>query len=281
MISGSLLIDKEKGLTSRQEVNNISHLLKEKKAGHIGTLDPFADGLLIVLLGKATKISPFLEGMDKTYKATLKLGSKTDSGDLTGNVIENKDIPSLKKEDLENVFKSFLGKQTQIPPMYSALKVNGKALYKYAREGKEIERKKREITIYELKLLSYENNEITFISKVSKGTYIRTLGEDIAEKLGTVGHLTKLTRLSIGPYSLEQAKKTKDVGESDLIPALKMLSFMKSFEVEGELLKKASNGMHFHLPIEDKLVLLKNKDEAIAIYQRESSGVYSCLRGLQ
>lgn len=281
MISGSLLIDKEKGLTSRQEVNNISHLLKEKKAGHIGTLDPFADGLLIVLLGKATKISPFLEGMDKTYMATLKLGSKTDSGDLTGNVIENKDISSLNKEDIENVFKSFLGKQTQIPPMYSALKVNGKALYKYAREGKEIERKKREITIYELKLLSYENNEITFISKVSKGTYIRTLGEDIAEKLGTVGHLTKLTRLSIGPYSLEQAKKTKDVSESDLIPTLKMLSFMNSFEVDGELLKKASNGMHFHLPIEDKIVLLKNKDEAIAIYQRESSGVYSCLRGLQ
>lgn len=281
MISGSLLIDKEKGLTSRQEVNNISHLLKEKKAGHIGTLDPFADGLLIVLLGKATKISPFLEGMDKTYMATLKLGSKTDSGDLTGNVIENKDIPSLNKEDLENAFKSFLGKQTQIPPMYSALKVNGKALYKYAREGKEIERKKREITIYELKLLSYENNEITFISKVSKGTYIRTLGEDIAEKLGTVGHLTKLTRLSIGPYSLDQAKKTKDVSESDLIPTLKMLSFMKSFEVDGELLKKASNGMHFRLPIEDKIVLLKNKDEAIAIYQRESTGVYSCLRGLQ
>lgn len=281
MISGSLLIDKEKGLASRQEVNNISHLLKEKKAGHIGTLDPFADGLLIVLLGKATKISPFLEGMDKTYLATLKLGSKTDSGDLTGNIIENKDIPSLNKEDIENVFKSFLGKQTQIPPMYSALKVNGKALYKYAREGKEIERKKREITIYELKLLSYENNEITFISKVSKGTYIRTLGEDIAEKLGTVGHLTKLTRLSIGPYSLEQAKKSKDVSEIDLIPTLKMLSFMKSFEVKGELLKKASNGMHFRLPIEDKLVLLKNKNEAIAIYQRESSGVYSCLRGLQ
>ena len=281
MISGSLLIDKEKGLTSRQEVNNISHLLKEKKAGHIGTLDPFADGLLIVLLGKATKISPFLEGMDKTYMATLKLGSKTDSGDLTGNIIEKKDVPSFAKEDIEKVFKSFLGKQTQIPPMYSALKVNGKALYKYAREDKEIERKKREITIYELKLLSYENNEITFISKVSKGTYIRTLGEDIAEKLGTVGHLTKLTRLSIGPYSIEQAKRTKDVSESDLVPTLKMLSFMKSFEVEGELLKKASNGMHFRLPIEDKLVLLKNKEEVIAIYQREPSGVYSCLRGLQ
>ena len=281
MISGSLLIDKEKGLTSRQEVNNVSRLLKEKKAGHIGTLDPFADGLLIVLLGKSTKISPFLEGMDKTYMATLKLGEKTDSGDLTGNIIEKKDVPSFAKEDIEKVFKSFLGKQTQIPPMYSALKVNGKALYKYARDGKEIERKEREITIYELKLLSCENSEIVFVAKVSKGTYIRTLGEDIAEKLGTVGHLTKLTRLTIGPYSLEQAKKSKDVSEDNLIPTEKMLSFMKSFEVEGELLKKANNGMHFRLPIKDKLVLLLDKGKAIAIYQREPSGVYACVRGLQ
>lgn len=281
MISGSLLIDKEKCLTSRQEVNNVSRLLKEKKAGHIGTLDPFADGLLIVLLGKSTKISPFLEGMDKTYMATLKLGEKTDSGDLTGNIIETKPVPSFEKEDIEKNFQSFLGKQSQVPPMYSALKVNGKELYKYAREGKEIERKKREITIYELKLLSCENNEITFVSKVSKGTYIRTLGEDIAEKLGTVGHLTKLTRMSIGPYSLEDAKKSKDVSEDDLIPTEKMLSFMKSFEVEGDLLKKANNGMHFRLPIEDELVLLKDNGKAIAIYRREPSGVYACVRGLQ
>ena len=105
MISGSLLIDKEKGLTSRQEVNNVSRLLKEKKAGHIGTLDPFADGLLIVLLGKSTKISPFLEGMDKTYMATLKLGEKTDSGDLTGNIIETKPVPSFEKEDIEKNFQ--------------------------------------------------------------------------------------------------------------------------------------------------------------------------------
>lgn len=281
MISGSLLIDKEIGLTSRQEVNNVSRLLGEKKAGHIGTLDPFADGLLIVLLGKSTKISPFLEGMDKTYMATLKLGQKTDSGDLTGNVVEEVSIPNLTKERIEAILASFLGKQSQLPPMYSAIKVDGKELYKYAREGKEIERKSREITIYELKLLSYNDKELTFIAKVSKGTYIRTLGEDIAERLGTVGHLTKLTRLSIGPYSIEKAKKSKDVTLDDLISSEKMLEFMPSLELDQELAKKASNGMHFRLPTEENLILLKYKGIAIAIYQREKSGVYSCVRGLQ
>lgn len=281
MISGSLLIDKQIGLTSRQEVNNVSRLLKEKKAGHIGTLDPFADGLLIVLLGKATKISPFLEGMDKTYMATLKLGEKTDTGDLTGEVISKATIPELSKDKIEAVFNSFLGKQKQLPPMYSALKVDGKELYKYAREGKEIERKVRDIENYELKLLSFSKDEIVFVSKVSKGTYIRTLGEDIAERLETVGHLTKLTRLAIGPYSIKQAKKSNVVSEKDLISTQKMLEFMNKFEVSGELVKKALNGMHFRLPIQDELVLLYDKEDVIAIYKREPSGVYSCVRGLR
>ena len=280
MISGSLLIDKEIGLTSRQEVNNVSHSLGEKKAGHIGTLDPFADGLLIVLLGKSTKISPFLEGMDKTYMATLKLGEKTDSGDLTGNVVEQSEVPALNKELIEQVFSSFIGKQKQIPPMYSAIKIEGKELYKYAREGKEIERKSRQIEIYELKLLSYKDKEIVFLAKVSKGTYIRTLGEDIAQKLGTVGHLTKLTRLAIGPYSIENAKKSKDVTVDDLISIEKMLEFMPSIELDDELAKKATNGMHFRLNTDKDLVLLKYKGVAIAIYQKEPSGVFSCVRGL-
>ncbi len=280
MISGSLLINKEKGLTSRQEVNNISRLLGEKKAGHIGTLDPFADGLLIVLLGKATKISPFLEGMDKTYLATLKLGVQTDTGDLTGNLVSRREIPSLNRQMIEEVFNSFVGEQEQLPPMYSALKVNGKELYKYARQGQEVERKVRKINIYELKLISFKDDEITFLSKVSKGTYIRTLGEDIAVKLGTVGHLTSLTRLAVGPFSLENAKASKDVKEEDLIAVEKMLSFMKSFEVTGDLIKMAKNGMHFRLPIEDELVLLTENKNAIAVYKRESNGVYSCVRGL-
>ena len=281
MLSGSLLINKEIGLTSRQEVNNISHRLGEKKAGHIGTLDPFADGLLIVLLGSSTKISPFLEVMDKTYIATLKLGSKTNTGDLTGETIETKEIPELTKTKICGVLQGFLGKSTQIPPIFSALKVNGQPMYKYARKGIDIERKPREIEIFNIYLVSFEKDEITFLAKVSKGTYIRTLGEDIAEKLGTVGHLTKLTRTEIGPYSLMNAKKSSEITEEDLIPISKMLGHLKSFEVEGELARKALNGMHFRLPINDETILLKDKDGIIALYKRDSKRVYGCVRGLR
>ena len=258
MLSGSLLINKEIGLTSRQEVNNVSRKLGEKKAGHIGTLDPFADGLLIVLLGSSTKISPFLEVMDKTYLATLKLGKKTNTGDLTGEVVETKEIPTLSKDKISTVLQGFLGKSSQIPPLFSALKVNGQEMYKYARKGIEIERKPREIEVFEINLVSSEKDEITFIAKVSKGTYIRTLGEDIAERLGTVGHLIRLTRTAIGPYSLKDAKKSSEVTEEDLLPIEKMLSHIKTFEVEGDLAKKALNGMHFRLPINDENILLKD-----------------------
>lgn len=281
MLSGSLLINKEIGLTSRQEVNNISRKLNEKKAGHIGTLDPFADGLLIVLLGSSTKISPFLEVMDKTYLATLKLGMKTNTGDLTGEAVETKEIPALSKDKISAVLSGFLGKSSQIPPLFSALKVNGQEMYKYARKGIEIERKPREIEVFDINLVSFEKDEITFIAKVSKGTYIRTLGEDIAERLGTVGHLTRLTRTGIGPYSLKDAKKSIEVTEADLLPIEKMLSHIKTFEVEGDLAKKALNGMHFRLPINDENILLKDKDGIIAYYKREPSGVYGCVRGLR
>ena len=281
MVNGSLLINKEIGLTSRQEVNNISKRLGQKKAGHIGTLDPFADGLLVVLLGSSTKIAPFLEIMDKTYLATLKLGSKTNTGDLTGEVVEAKEIPELTKLKICGIFREFLGKTTQIPPLFSALKVNGKQMYKYARQGIEIERKPREICIYSLELVSFEKDEITLITKDSKGTYIRTLGEDIAKKLGTVGHLTKLTRLEVGPYSLKNAKKSSEITEKDLLPISKMLSHLKTFECDDELAKKALNGMHFRLPINDESILLKDKDGIIALYKRELSGVYSCVRGLR
>ena len=281
MISGSLLINKEIGLTSRQEVNNVSRKLNEKKAGHIGTLDPFADGLLIVLLGSSTKISPFLEVMDKTYLATLKLGIKTNTGDLTGEVVETKEIPSLSKDKISAVLHSFLGKSSQIPPIFSALKVNGQEMYKYARKGIEIERKPREIEVFDIGLVSFEKDEITFIAKVSKGTYIRTLGEDIAVRLGTVGHLTKLTRTAVGPYSLKDAKKSFEVTEQDLLPIEKMLNHIKSFEVNGDLAKKALNGMHFRLPINDENILIKDKDGIIAYYKRESNDVYGCVRGLR
>ena len=281
MKTGSLLIDKRIGVTSRQEVNFISKKFAIKKAGHIGTLDPFADGLLIVLLGSSTKISPFLEVMDKEYIATLKLGKKTDSGDHTGNIIEEKDIPLLNKEKINEELKSFLGKQSQVPPMYSALKVNGKELYKYAREGIKIERKRREIEIYSIDLISFNDDEIIFKAHVSKGTYIRTLGEDIAEKLGTVGHLVKLTRSRIGPYSLENAKKSENVTEEDLIPISKMLSYMESITLDEKDAKKALNGMTLKLNAKADLILIKDISDVIAIYKKQSNGVYSCLRGLR
>ena len=281
MISGSLLINKKVGLTSRQEVNNISRTLKEKKAGHIGTLDPFADGLLIINLGKSTKIAPFLEVMDKGYIATLKLGEKTDTGDLEGNVIETKEIPSLNRKDIEVLLGKMVGEHEQVPPMYSAIKINGKQLYKYARQGQIIERKPRIINIYDIKLLSFSSNLVVFYAKVSKGTYIRTLGEEIAEKLGTVGHLTKLTRVEIGPYKLDDAITSDLVSESNLIPIEKMLAHIPSFEVSKNLEKMASNGMHVRLPVNNEIILIKSKKEIIALYKRESNGVYSCLRGLK
>lgn len=281
MISGSLLINKKVGLTSRQEVNNVSRALNERKAGHIGTLDPFADGLLIVNLGKNTKIAPFLEVMDKTYIATLKLGEKTDTGDLTGNIIERKEIPSLDKRKIDKILESFLGEQKQVPPMYSAIKINGKELYKYAREGKTLERKERIINVFDIKLLSFENDSITFLAHVSKGTYIRTLGEDIALKLGTIGHLIKLTRVSVGPYSINDAISSDNVSEKDLISIEKMLEHIPSIIVEGELEKMCMNGMHVRLDSKEEKILIKSKKEIIALYKRESNGVYSCLRGLR
>lgn len=281
MISGSLLINKKIGLTSRQEVNNVSHKLKEKKAGHIGTLDPFADGLLIVLLGASTKISPFLETMDKVYIATLKLGEKTNTGDLTGEVIETKKIPTLTKEKVVEILSKFKGKQSQIPPMYSAIKVNGKELYKYARSGIEIERKSRDIYIFDIKLLTLNENELTFTAHVSKGTYIRTLAEDIAVSLGCVGHLTKLTRVKIGPYSLEDAKNSDEVSEKDLIDIPTMLSHLKNIKLNDRDIKRALNGCKLNLNACDEYVLVSDINGVIAIYNKQLNGVYSCLRGLR
>ena len=281
MNSGSLLIDKRVGVTSREEVNFLSKKLGIKKAGHIGTLDPFADGLLIVLFGSSTKISPFLETMDKEYIATLSLGKKTNSGDLTGEVIIEKDVPVLSNERINEVFQSFKGKQNQLPPLLSAIKVNGKPLYKYARSGEEITRKEREIEIYSLDLISFSNNEIVFKAHVSKGTYIRTLGEDIAERLGTVGHLVKLTRTKIGNYSLKDAKSVDEVSEDDFVPILKMLSHIKTITVDKDIAKKALNGVALKFDSKDDLLLIKDIDDVIAIYKKQSNGVYSCLRGLR
>ena len=209
-MDGILIVDKQKGMTSFDVVREVRKKYNTKKVGHIGTLDPLATGVLTVLIGKATKLSDFLMEHEKEYISTLKLGKSTDTGDSEGNILEEKidskiyekKISSKKDENLkaykkiEEAFKSFIGESMQTPPMYSAIKIQGKKLYELAREGKTVEREQRKITIKEITLLNIDedNNEIKYKVTCSKGTYIRVLCEDIAKKLGTVGYMKELRR---------------------------------------------------------------------------------------
>ncbi len=281
MKSGAILLDKKIGLTSRDEVNIISKKLNTKKVGHIGTLDPFADGLLICLINQATKIAPYLENLDKEYLAILKLGEATDTADKTGKVILTKEVPILSKEKINEVFSSLIGKRSQLPPMYSAIKINGKELYKYAREGKEVSRKEREIEIFKLSLISFDQDKITFLTKVSKGTYIRTLAEEIAQKLNSVGHLINLTRTKIGEFSLNDAINDENVSEENIVPIEKILPFIKQIKVDEETSKLVKNGMHIHLKCNAETVLLIDDYGVLALYKKDHKDIYACLRGLR
>lgn len=188
-MNGILILNKQKGYTSHDLVNKVKRIYKEK-VGHTGTLDPMATGVLPLLIGEATKLSKYLIEHDKEYEVVLQLGIKTDTADSEGTVIERKQVPDevLQKETIEAALQSFLGKQKQIPPMYSAIKVKGKKLYEYARQGKQVEVPKREIEIYQITLqnMNKEEKTISFMVHCSKGTYIRSLCEDIAKKMQTV-----------------------------------------------------------------------------------------------
>ena len=197
-----LNIYKPKGWTSFDVVKKVRGILNEKKVGHGGTLDPFAEGVLILGTGADTKQLTAISGTDKEYKAILLVGSKTDTHDTEGTVVEEKEIPQLSNEQIETVLKSFIGEQLQIPPMYSAKKVNGKRLYTLARKNIEVKREPSLINIFDIELIEYNSPYISFKVRCSKGTYIRVLGSDIAEKLGTVGHLTALKRIKVGDYTL-------------------------------------------------------------------------------
>ncbi len=214
MLDGIIVINKQKGYTSHDVVNIVKKILKEK-VGHIGTLDPNATGVLPLLIGKGTKLSQFLIEHDKEYVVVLQLGIKTDTADGDGNIIERHDVRKtiLTKENVSSVLTSFIGKQNQIPPMYSAIKVNGKKLYEYARKNEQVELTPRQIEIYEINLLELnkEENQIMFNVKCSKGTYIRSLCEDIALKLGTVGFMKELQRTVVGDFNLSNSIKVEDL----------------------------------------------------------------------
>ena len=209
-ISGLLLIDKPLGFSSNQALSKIKWIFSAKKAGHTGTLDPLATGLLPICFGEATKFSSHLLNSEKTYEASIKLGWKSSTGDAEGKLTESK-IISLSLEKLQKELKSFIGLSKQTPPMFSALKYNGQPLYKLAREGVKIERQEREINISKLILLNYSKNIIKIEVTCSKGTYIRTLAEDIANKLGMDGYLTELRRTKIGKLNINEAFSIENI----------------------------------------------------------------------
>jgi len=198
-------IYKPVGWTSFNVVRTIKGITKEKKVGHAGTLDPFAEGVLIIGTGKDTKELTAISADQKSYIATLKLGEETNTLDIEGEIVTKSNVPKLSNDIISNLLNKFLGKQKQIPPMFSAKKVGGKKLYELARKNIEIEREPKDIEIKEIELVNISEDEITFKSTCSKGTYIRVLGSDIAKALGTVGHLSKLVRTSVGEYVVEEA----------------------------------------------------------------------------
>ena len=207
-VHGVLLLDKPLGLSSNQALQKAKWLLRAEKAGHTGTLDPLATGVLPLCFGAATKFSGLHLDADKTYEATLQLGVTTTTGDAEGEVIERRAVPAITPEQLEAVRQRFLGRITQVPPMHSALKKDGKALYEYARAGIEVERAPREVAIHALNLALAQVDQAQTAIKIevtcSKGTYIRTLGEDIGQALGCGGHLTRLRRTATGPFVAAQ-----------------------------------------------------------------------------
>ena len=249
LMDGIFLINKEKGCSSFDVIRALKRKFSEKKMGHTGTLDPFAEGLLIVCLGKATKAIPFLEDDDKDYLAVLSLGKETDTLDLDGKIINEKEVGNISKGDVENTFKKFLGEITQTPPKYSALKKNGIPLYEYARKNIDVEMPSRKVYISKLELKNYNDKEITFFASVSKGTYIRSLGYDIAF-------------LTI----------------NDLLPIKNFIKYPKVVANE-KMVKDIKNGKQLFLPYQGNRILLMNGDEALAIYEYVDN-IYKMKRGL-
>ncbi len=214
-ISGVVLLDKPLGLSSNQAMQRVKHLYQAEKAGHTGSLDPLATGLLPICLGEATKFANFLLDADKTYLATVKLGITTTSADAEGEVIAQKPV-DVTLQQVESVLHQFIGDIEQTPPIYSALKVDGKPLYAYARAGQEVEIKSRYVSIHQIHLEHFEADELVFTVTCSKGTYIRTLAQDIGAKLGCGAHLKGLRRLTSGTFDLKDALPLEVLSELSL-----------------------------------------------------------------
>ncbi len=222
-IHGIIVLDKPLGYSSSQAVQRVRWLFSARKAGHTGSLDPFATGMLPICLGEASKTAGFMLDASKRYLATARLGQATATGDTEGDVVRQMPVPALSPKAIDAAFESFRGAIEQVPPMYSALKYQGQPLYKFARDGIEVERKSRTLIIHGLELVAWDEPLLVFRVHCSKGTYVRTLAEDIAEKLGTCAHLQALRRLAVEPFreadmiSLDELERASLAGQQDLL----------------------------------------------------------------
>ena len=275
-MDGILPVYKEAGMTSHDVVMRLRRLLHISKIGHSGTLDPDATGVLLVLIGRATKALPFLEDTDKEYIATMKLGMRTWSDDTSGEIIETKPVNEIS--DFSQLLKQFIGKQKQLPPMVSSVKVNGRKLYEYAREHKIVERPLRDIEIYDIECLDETKHEFRIFC--SSGTYIRSLCVDIAAKSGNLGCMDTLIRTRVGRFQLSDCVTLKQVenGELPLFSLAKALAHYP--QVAYEPLSDIIQGKKIKLACEADEIAVCNKDEVMAIYRRSEDDVFSCVRGL-
>ncbi len=262
-LNGIIIVNKEKGFTSHDVVNVMRKILKTKKVGHTGTLDPEATGVLPICFGNATKVADMITLSDKEYITELKLGIVTDTQDIWGEVISKNEV-LVTKEEFERAIKSFIGNIKQIPPMYSAIKVNGKKLYEYAREGKEIDRQERDVTVFDIEILEIKNDTAKIKVKCSKGLYVRTLCHDIGQKLGCGACMTSLERTKSSVFTLENAYTLDELKEIDIekviMPTEDVFMHLPLFVANEEIEKRLINGAVSSVKAEKGLYRIRNTD---------------------
>ena len=268
-MNGIIVIDKEKNVTSRDVVNKVSKILKIKKIGHTGTLDPIATGVLVLCVGRATKLVDMITGYDKEYIARACLGILTDTLDITGNILYEENF-EISKEKIVDVLNSFIGEYEQEVPLYSAVKIDGKKLYEYGRSNIDIELPKRNVKINSIKLVSdidYKNGKVyfSFLTNVSKGTYIRSLINDIGKSLGTYGTMIELRRIKQGEFKIEDSSSYDDL---KIISIEDVLKKYYTVELDDELYKKVSNGVKLKDVYNQDIVVFKYNSKVIAVYKK-------------
>lgn len=279
-MDGIILVNKPAGMTSHDVVNKLRRILHTKKIGHCGTLDPDATGVLVVCVNKATKVLQFLTSESKEYIAVVSLGTSTDTYDASGKVIETKEFIGLDNDKIIECFNQFIGEQVQQPPIYSAIKVNGKKLYEYARAGEKVEIPTRTVTINYIDVLDIADNQIKFRVGCSKGTYIRSLCVDIAKALGYPGHMMNLIRTKSGIFSLDNCFTLEQIekGEFSMVSLEEALSCYKSLVVDDENI--IYHGKKIKSDLNEQVVILNKAGKVLAMYGPDGNGYLKSVRGL-